>query len=252
MWALQGPTLTLPVGRIMVGGEGTVTIPVPCYLVQHERGLVLFDTGLDPEAQGDPAAVYGSLAHAVGMDYPADRLLEHQLGLVGFRLGDVTHVVVSHPHTDHVGGAYLFPKARMYAGLADLRYAFWPDAIDAHTYRRLDLERLRDFDWHPVWSDLDLFGDGAVTLLHLPGHTPGNLSLLVRLPTRTFVLTGDTVHLRAALDQVRPGPTDWSSLDARRSIERLRALRDGLDARIWISHDPDDAAELAFAPAEYS
>ncbi|MEX5634024.1 N-acyl homoserine lactonase family protein [Parafrankia sp. FMc2] len=251
MWALHGPTMTLDAGIVMVGGAGTVTIPDPCYVIRHPRGLVLFDTGLAPEAQQDPVAVYGDLALHVGMNFPEDQKLDNQLAAIGFGLRDITHVVCSHTHLDHTGGLHLFPHAKFYAGAGDLRYAFWPDALDAGLYRRHDLEATRGFDWTHVHSDLDLFGDGSIVILHMPGHTPGNLSLLVRLTGTTFLLTADTVHLRASLDNIVPAPADYNSYDAKRSIERLAHLRDSLDATVWIGHDPEDAKDFSFAPYAY-
>lgn len=251
MWALDGPTMTLNSGMVMVGGSETVTFPLPSYLIQHPRGLVLFDTGLAPQAQGDPVAVYGELAEHVGIRFEEHQSLENQLGLAGFRTQDVTHVVCSHTHLDHTGGLHLFPHAKMYAGAGDLRYAFWPDDPDAGFFRREDLEATRGFDWTHVRGDFDLFGDGSIVLLAMPGHTPGNQSLIVRLPSQTFLLTGDTVHLHAALDNGLPMPTDYSTDLAKQSVQRLRGLRDSLAATVWIAHDPDDTKKFSFAPHAY-
>lgn len=251
LWGLHGATLTVDTALMMVGGNEVVTIPVPSFVIEHPKGLILFDTGLAPEAQADPFSVYGELAHHVGMNYPEEQLLERQLAVAGFRLEDVTHVICSHAHLDHTGGLYLFPQAKFYAGAADLRYAFWPDSLDAGNFRSFDLDRTRGFDWRPVYSDIDLFGDGSIQILHLPGHTPGNLSLVVRLPSQTFVLSGDTVHVREAFEKVLPMPSDYSTYDAKRSIERLAQVTESLDAKLWIGHDVADAKTFAFAPHFY-
>ena len=250
LWAIHGPKMTLESGLMMVGASGIVTIPVPSFLIQHERGLVLFDTGLAPAATQDAEAVYGELAIHVGMDCPEEQQLENQLGNLGFRLSDVTHVIASHTHLDHTGGLYLFPHAKLYAGAGDLRYAFWPDPLDVGVYRREDLELTRGFDWTHLSGDYDLFGDGSIVILHMPGHTPGNQSLLVRLPSQTLLLSGDTVHLRAAMDGIPMG-TDYNTYDAKRSIERLALIRDQHAATLWIGHDPEDTEIFNFAPAYY-
>ncbi|MCS5498332.1 N-acyl homoserine lactonase family protein [Cnuibacter physcomitrellae] len=251
MWAIHGPTLTVNTGTMVVGGDETVTIPLPSFLIEHERGLVLLDTGLDPRAQQDPRAVYGDLVDTIGIRFPEDQRLDRQLEALGFRIEDVTHVVLSHAHLDHTGGLYQFGHARLYVGAGELQYAMWPDALDGHHYRREDLEPTRGFDWHQLPGDLDLFGDGSIVILRLPGHTPGNQGLLVRLREHTFLLSGDTVHLHEAVEGRLPMPTDYSSLDARRSIERLVELRDTLPATLWIGHDVRDAARFSFAPHTY-
>lgn len=93
-----------------------------------------------------------------------------------------------------------------------------------------------------------MFGDGSIVILFTPGPTPGELSLLVRLPDRNFILTGDTVHLREALTAVAPMPYDADVVQSLRSIRRLNLLKGSADATIWISHDPEDWAEFGHAP----
>jgi N-acyl homoserine lactone hydrolase len=248
MWALHGPTLTIDVAELVLGGTGKVTVPVPSFVIQHPRGLVLFDTGFAPDALDDPRSYYPAVADIVTINIEEQQLLVNQLDAIGFSARDVTHVVVSHAHYDHTGGLYLFPQAKFYIGTGDLQYAFWPSAAETVVFRRDDLDKTRGFDWHQVPGDLDLFGDGSVVLLHMPGHTPGNKSLLVRLPSRTFLLAGDTVHLRAALNGPVPTPWDYSTSDARTSIDRLITVRDSLQAELWISHDPEDGALYKYSP----
>jgi len=251
LWAIHGATMTVSAGLMLVGATDILTIPVPCYLIQHPGGLVLFDTGFATEAATDPVAVYGALAEHVQIRYPQEQTLENQLGALGFGLSDVTHVICSHTHLDHTGGLRLFPQAKFYAGAGDLRYAFWPEQFHAGLFRRPDLEPTRGFDWTHVRGDFDLFGDGSIVMLHMPGHTPGNMSLLVRLASQTFLLTADTVHLHASFDGGVPMPNDHNNYEARRSIERLGQIRDSIDATLWIAHDPQDAAEFRFAPDFY-
>jgi len=251
LWALDSPTFTIDSGILMVGASGTVTIPMPAYLIEHPKGLVLFDTGLVPDASDDPEGIYGGLASFLGLQYAPEQRVDRQIQALGYKLTDVTHVVASHTHFDHTGGLYLFPHAKLYVGAGDLRFAYWPDPAGAAFFRPADLDPTRSFDWRhiPEGIDHDLFGDSSVVILSTPGHTPGELSLLVRLPSRNFVLTGDTVHLRAALEAEIPMPYDSNTEVAIRSIQRLKLLRESADATVWITHDPEDWADFGHAPA---
>jgi len=98
-------------------------------------------------------------------------------------------------------------------------------------------------------GDFDLFGDGSIQMLKTPGHTPGECSLFVRLPNRKVVLTGDTTHLRAALEGEITMPGDVDPAAAVLSLRRLKAIRDFHEASLIISHDPEDWAEFPHAPA---
>lgn len=240
LWAMEGATFTLDSGLLVLGAVGQITIPVPTFLIEHERGLVLFDTGVAPQSAVDPEGVYGELAEHIGLDFDADRAVDRQIEQLGFKAGDVTHVIVSHAHFDHTGGLPLFPQAKFYIGAADLPYSFWPLPAGSPFFHRPDIEATRAFDWNPVQGDHDLFGDGSIVMLAMPGHTPGNSSLLVRVADREILLTGDTVHLRSALTDDLPMGSDYSTLDSISSIRRLRQIADSRNAEVWIAHDPED------------
>lgn len=251
MWALEGATLTLDRGILVVGAEGMVTIPVPTFLVEHPRGLVLVDTGLAPDAADDPHAVYGQLADDAGIAFRPEQRVDRQIEALGFAVTDVQHVICSHAHFDHTGGLRLFGHAQLYIGAPDLPYAYWPNPAAAVFFHTDDLEATRDFNWNYLAGDHDLFGDGSIQILQMPGHTPGNSSVLVRLENHSFLLTADTVHLRSALNGDLPMPSDFNTEKSVESIRRLRQVSNAYDATVWIAHDPEDWAEHRHAPYAY-
>ena len=57
LWALEGATFHIDRSLVMVGASGEIAIPVPAFLIQHDRGLVLWDTGVSPQAQEDAEGV---------------------------------------------------------------------------------------------------------------------------------------------------------------------------------------------------
>lgn len=249
LWALAGASFTVPRNILVASLDTTpTTIPVPTYLVEHERGLVLFDTGCNPRAAPDPEAVYGPLAGAVGFQMAPEHTVDAQIRGLGYRLEDVKIVVPSHLHFDHAGGLYLFPHARFYTMHGELQGAYWPPPNSRGFFLVEDYLPTRGFDWFELPDDHDLFGDGSVVLLKTPGHTMGGVSLLVRLPHQTIILAGDTAHLREGIEVVNPMPFNVDTRQAAQSIYKLRALRESLQARIWVSHDPEDWAELPHAP----
>jgi N-acyl homoserine lactone hydrolase len=251
LWALEGGTLTEDRSNLVVGEKGTITIPCPCFLIEHERGLVLLDTGLVPAAAEDARAVYGDMADELTVTLTREQCVDRQIEALGFSLSDVDHVIMSHLHWDHTGAMYMFPHAQFHVMSGELQYAYWPLPA-APLFRREDIEPTRSFSWNQIEApEFDLFGDGSLVLLHLPGHTPGNASLVVRLPNRTVVLAADTAHLRSGYHGDRPMPSDWNTLESVRSIRRLRQLAQSLQAMVWILHDPEDWAEYKHAPEFY-
>jgi N-acyl homoserine lactone hydrolase len=210
---------------------------------------VLFDTGCSPLMIDHLNEYLGEFARFVRLKFPRELTVDAQIRALGYKTADVKYVVASHLHFDHAGGLYLFPKARFLVMADELRYAWWPIPEHRLIFIVQDLLPTRQFNWLEIDGDFDLFGDGSIQMLKTPGHTPGECSLLVRLPNRVVVLTGDTTHLRAALEGEITMPGDVDPAAAVLSMRRLKAIRDLHEATLIISHDPEDWAEFPRAPA---
>ena len=237
------PTFTTETAHMVKGVSGTVTIPVPYFLVEHEQGLVLFDTGIRSEAFDDMAATYGdAIAGSANMTGHAGQRIDRQLETAGYSVQDVTHVVVSHLHFDHAGGLGYFPHAQIYGGAGERDHACTHHHVDI-AFREDDAKLATELPhWNdvPLHEDVDLFGDGSIVILSTPGHSIGHLSLLVRLESGPFVLTGDAAHLRVSLERELPGPADHDQDEAVRSIQRIKSLAEEVGGKVWVSHDPED------------
>jgi glyoxylase-like metal-dependent hydrolase (beta-lactamase superfamily II) len=231
---------------VLLAPPGPVEIPAPSFLIQHERGLVLFDTGIAPEAATDPEGTLGAphLVDAI-TSFTEDQRVDRQIEALGFAVADVTHVVLSHAHYDHAGGLYLFPHTQLFAGQAELPNAFWPHSpIYRGHFHLPDLEATRNYSWNPLSTDHDVFADGSIRILATPGHTPGHLSLLVRLPEGALLLTGDATHLKVGWERSIHMGFDYSGADAIRSLQRLHRIVEAEAATVWVNHDPDDWARF--------
>ncbi|AGS35358.1 beta-lactamase domain-containing protein [Corynebacterium maris DSM 45190] len=247
LYGLDSPTMTIDSAHMVNGMSGEVKIPLPAYLIEHEQGLVLFDTGFHPKVCDGPANLFGDRPETDMIESRPEHKLEHQLAKLGYSLSDVTHMVVSHIHCDHAGGLYLFPQAKFFVGPGEIEYGQNPNPESQHLVMDEDFlsEDVAGFDWTTVDTPRhDLFGDGAIELLHLPGHTPGQLAMLIRLPSRNVILSADVVHLREALTNRVAAPTDWDQEIAVRSIDRLAEIVAEENAHLWIAHDYRDWAEF--------
>ena len=251
LWALEGGDISEQRGVLVLGESGPVVLPCPSFLVEHRRGLVLIDTGIAPAAVGDAHAAYGKFADELGISLRSEQCVDRQIEALGYKVSDVTHVIMTHLHWDHTGGMHLFPHAQFFVMSGELQYACWPLPAGP-LYRREEIEATRGFAWNQIESEeLDLFADGSIVMVHMPGHTPGNASVVVRLAGRTIVLAGDTAHLRSGLNHELPMPSDYNTLDSVKSIRRLRQLVRSLDAMLWLAHDPTDWSEYKHAPDFY-
>lgn len=244
LWALPGASLTVPASLLMLGADDTpIKIPAPAFLIEHPKGLLLFDTGCNSKVIDDPAGYWGPIAGSTPIEWSKNDTLDKQIDRVGYKIGDIKYVVLSHAHLDHAGGLSYFPQAKFIVGAGELRYAYWPDFDRRWAFIMDDFIETRGYDWVELGQDQDLFGDGAIKFLFTPGHTPGECSLLVNLPNRRIILTGDTAHRRTAFDQQIAMPWSVNHAQAIQSLKRVKALRDLAGAEVWISHDPDDWKE---------
>lgn len=212
-----------------------------CYLVRHGDRYMIWDTGNAMDGAADAPKVS----------------LVDQLARIGVKPENVEFVGISHYHDDHTGQAAAFPKATLLIGQGD-----W-DAIRAEAPSAADAKaraarRARFAPWIdggakavPVTGDrYDVFGDGSVLMLDLPGHTPGHHGLLVKLATMgNVLLTGDVTHFRE--NYASNGVPIWNTnrADSLASLDRFRKMAANLKATVIIQHDPRDVAKLPAFPA---
>ncbi|HYN45669.1 MAG TPA: N-acyl homoserine lactonase family protein, partial [Allosphingosinicella sp.] len=97
--------------------------------------------------------------------------------------------------------------------------------------------------------DHDVFGDGSVVMLAMPGHTPGHHSLLVRLRDRApLLLTGDLYHFTENVRNNGVPSFNTNRADTLASFVRFRAIAGSLRAETIIQHEPADIAKLPAFP----
>src|SRR5579862_7436692 len=173
----------------------TIEIPVSCALLRHPQGNVLFDTGCHPAVPDDPAARWGGLAKMMVPIMPKGDNVLTGLSCVGLGPDDIDVVVCSHLHPDHCGCNTFFQRATVVIHAAEVAAARATDA-EAAGYLAAEWEQPAPLD--TVDGERDLFGDGRIVLIPLPGHTPGTTGALVALDkSGTFLLASDTVSLRS-------------------------------------------------------
>ena len=114
LFALTCGRLTGDLGYLMEGGEGRAELPIPAYLIEHPKGIVLFDTGMHPDCQHNPAARVGArVAGLFSFDYRPGEEISARLEAIDRDPAKVDIIINSHFHFDHVGGNALIPNAVM-------------------------------------------------------------------------------------------------------------------------------------------
>ena len=226
---------------LMGGADGVAEMVVPTFLIEHPKGLVLFDTGCNLRAAEDAMGYLGDITKMLQLEFPRDRVVDQQLRHHGYQPSQVDYVILSHGHFDHAGGLALFPKARCFVMKGELSYALSPEG-EKPGFMAEDFTPARSFNWTEPTGDHDLFGDGTITMLNTPGHTPGECSLMVRLKSQTVILTGDTLHFREQIETLEGLSSDFDPARAAESVKRLVEMERRGEGRLWINHAPEDWA----------
>ena len=210
-----------------------------CYLFQHQRGTLLWETGVPDSVVEQKDGVTSPNGAVVWF---RDKTLKSQLESLGVKPDDIMYVAFSHTHGDHVGNVKAFSKSKIL--MQQLEHEFIKDATP---------KPLNDDQNVEVFSgDRDVFGDGSVTIISTPGHTPGHQSLLVKLPkTGALILTGDLVHFQYMWDNKIVPSFNFNKEQSLASIERVVKLVGEHKAQLWIGHDKDITAKLNRAPKFY-
>ena len=211
-----------------------------CYLIHHTTGWMLWDTGVSDAIAAMPDGLAPADPKATHWKRP--KTLASQLEQLGVKPSDIKFLAVSHTHPDHTGNVEMFPNAMLFVQKAEYE---WPGANNAPRFK----------PEHPVTKlegDRDIFGDGSVTIISTPGHTPGHQSLLVKLPkTGALLLTGDAVHFKSNWEN-RGVPSN--NFDKDKTVASMQRMADVLakeKAQLWINHDKAQRDTLKLSPNFY-
>jgi glyoxylase-like metal-dependent hydrolase (beta-lactamase superfamily II) len=182
----------------------------------------------------DPEARWGGLAKLmIPIMQPGEHVLNGLAGL-GLQPDDIDVVINSHLHPDHCGCNAFFRKATFICHADELAAARAPGS-KACGYLAAEWDQPMPVD--EIKSQRDVFGDGRIVLLPLPGHTPGSISALTQFDrSGTFLLAGDTVSLRETLDTGIIPRNTWNADALAKSLGEVRRI-EASGATILCSHD---------------
>jgi N-acyl homoserine lactone hydrolase len=227
-FALQLRCLTTGEVRTKVGERGfrrylldrwrEETLPVNVIVVEHPEGVCVFDSGQTSQAVA-PGYLprWHPFLRLARFGLSGDDEAGSQLTRLGIDPADVRWLVLSHLHTDHVGGINAFRNAEILVSRTEWRRATGIGGrvrgyLPQHWPRGLT-PSLVDFTGPaigPFSGSYDLTGDGTLSLVPTPGHTPGHMAMVVQAgPQRGYLCSGDLVHSPADLASASPAIADF-------------------------------------------
>jgi len=224
----------------------TNVMSVPCFLVAHPKGTLMWDVGVVPDrliATGKPGTLRGYAT--------ATKKLETQLNEVGYAPSDITYLSFSHFHWDHVGNANLFAGARWLVRKVE-RDMMFSDPPSPRT-EPAHFSALRNSRTTLITTaDYDVFGDGKVVIKSAPGHSPGHQVLFVNLANSgPVLLSGDLYHYPEERTLKKVPTTEFDREQSTASRAAVETFLTRAHAQLWIQHDFNANSKLKKSPRYY-
>jgi glyoxylase-like metal-dependent hydrolase (beta-lactamase superfamily II) len=235
--------------------DWTDPLPILAWAIEHPEGVIVVDTGETAQASEPGYFPRWHPYYRTGVRAWVAREEEvgPQLERLGIPPGEVRSLVMTHLHTDHAGGLHHFPKSETLVSRVELEKAA------GRTGRLRGYLNNRFPDWFqprgvsfrpeavgPFPESYALTQAGDVRLVPVPGHTAGQLAVIVEEDDGPSIfMAGDSSYsedlmLRGAVDGVAP-----DEQRARLTLERIRAYAAAVPTVYLPSHDPESAARLA-------
>ena len=240
-------SLLMPYGR-----RNRIWIAVSCYLIEHPKGMILFDTGWSREMS--PNGVYDKKAQKKHLGLfryylnqgkvPMGETAVEQLTEMGIKPEDIDYVILSHMHADHASALRSFKNAKKVLLSEEEN-----EDITKYSYRyatgqwegvKLETFHLENTGIGPAGKSLDLFGDGTIELINIPGHTNGLCAMRISSGDKFVLLFADGGYAEKSWkEMIRPG----TALDGDMAMKSLKWIHDtALDENCieaLANHDPD-------------
>jgi N-acyl homoserine lactone hydrolase len=228
------------------GELANTDLAVPCYLIAHPKGTLMWDVGCIPDTafKDDNAPVTQNY-------FTATRTLKSQLAEVGYAPADITYLGLSHYHGDHVANSNEFATATWLVRPVerDAMFAEKPPALsDPNDYNLLKNSKTVLL----TTDEYDVFGDGKVIIKSAPGHTPGHQVLILKLAkTGNVMLAGDLYHYPEERKQNRVPSFEFNKEQSLASRAMIEEYVKKTNTQLWIEHDYAANAKLKKAPQYY-
>lgn len=233
------------------------------FLIQHPKGDILFDTGLGKDSPDHFAKDMPWWASPF-FHFEHFQPLKKQLQSSGYPVDQIKAIYLSHLHWDHAGSLHEFPYLPVYTPQIEQQ------VFNSDAFKELGYFASQQTTHEILWENVtfsnspyegfaqshDIYQDGTLVLVPLPGHTPGSVGLFVNLPSgKRYFLSGDTSWAQAGITQIKP--KFWLSRmlvdkDDSMVMQQLRHLHQMLkmepELTILPTHDAQAQEKVGYYP----
>lgn len=232
--------------------ENRIWIPVSVYLIEHPKGLILVDTGwhrdMSPEGKFDKKAQIKSLGSLTLYEVnqgkvPMGKTAKEQLEQMGIKDTDLDYILLTHLDCDHANGLESLKNAKniivsedevKFANKNKMRY-------NNKWWKNVDLTQIKWNGEHgPFNKSYDLFGDGSIELINIPGHCDGLFAVKVNNNGKFVLLFSDGGYAAKSWQEMITSGIAANKEEQKKSLQWIRdeSLKDNCIESL-ANHDPD-------------
>jgi N-acyl homoserine lactone hydrolase len=231
----------------------TEPLPIYAFAIEHPEGVIVVDTGETARALEPGYFPRWHPYYRFGIKewVTPEEEIGPQLNRLGISASDVRLVVLTHLHTDHAGGLQHFPHNEILASRADLetaagfvgrlrgylnnRFPSWfePTAVD-----------LSPMTFGPFPRSQAITKDGDVVLIPIPGHTPGQIGVVVMDGDRRVFLAGDASYSQELMVTESVDGVSANEAVARATLKLIHRFVTEEPTVYAVAHDPETASRL--------
>lgn len=228
-------------------------LPVSAYLIEHPKGLVLVDTGwsreISPDGRFDAKASNALLpSYLTGFYHPwveKGKTVAEQLDAMGIKPEDLHTVLLTHLDADHTCGLKSLKGAPRF--LVSQEEYWWTcrTAYKARQPKKLwegvDLETFwfKGTGIGPLWWSYDLFDDGSINLVCLPGHTDGQVAVKIENNGKFIILASDAAFSARSYEEMLLPGFGFNDVAMKKSLKWLKEESEKPECMgIFANHDP--------------
>lgn len=242
---------------LTTGKEARLWLPVSSYLIEHPKGRILVDCGwhreMSPNGKFDKTAQIKSLGSRLLYMVNQGKIemgaaIDEQLAQIGLRPAEVDHVLLTHLDCDHANGLALVKDAgQILVANDEIRCSQKKTLVNRIRYQRRWWKNchLEGFDWNdtegPFGKAFDLFGDGSLKMINIPGHCDGLCAVKVKNEQGKYVLLfSDGGYATKSWKEMIPSGVCMDRVAQRISLEWIRQQSLHRDCLASLAnHDPD-------------
>ncbi len=257
-WVRVRPSQLAGVGplrrlRPLFESHWSAPLPIFAYLILHPEGPILVDAGMSPRV-ADPGYLPGwhpYFRRAVRFEVAPDEAIDRRLAALGIAPQDLRAVVLTHLHIDHMAGLTHLPSSRVLLSRLEWRVAQGlAGAVRGYLLEHLpkgfrpEFLRFEEEGPPPFPRAASLTADRRVLALPTPGHSAGQVSVLVENEGRYALIAGDASYTERAMQEGIIDGVAASPYSARLSLSRIRVFCRHFPTAYLPAHDPESPARL--------